>query len=627
LWVAGGGGSGINPRLAWSSDGKTWNATVNGDSVFANTNVSVVAWNGSLWVAGGDGSASIGVLPSSVTKLATSYDGKTWTISANTNFTFSTLVASLASRRVLPWVGTSPFGNGVTGPGLTGPTGPSGGPIGPTGPGITGAIGATGVQGSTGPTGLNGVTGPTGPSGGPIGPTGPVFVYSGPTGAIIFNAGGITGITGSVNLTYNSTLNQIGFNALVSNPIPVIPTITSGGYAFNGTTSTYTYYGFNGGTSTFTLPSTTSGVLYFAIGGGGGGAGSFFGGGGGAGGLLTNDPGLTGAVLSTQYSPGSITLSSGTTYTVAIGRGGTGGLGGTGGSNGGNTTLSGGSISGITGIGGGGGGTSTANASSGGGCGGGAGFNFNAGTSLQGYTGGLGGNNTTSSINAGGGGGIGGNAPNAINTGSVGGAGGIGLTYLGLAVGGGGGGGGNNGPGAGSYGGGTGGTGGSQGYNGVTGTGGGGGGNSAKSESGPGGNGGSGLFILLLPNAYATPTTTNVANIGLTGPSNSLILNASNGLNITGIAGSTGSSVLTYNAISGAVSYNNYSRGTVVANGTSSVAVTNTTVTPNSVVILTLKTLVGTVGPAYVSSVTAGTGFSIQSQSGDTSTYNYLIIN
>lgn len=68
-------------------------------------------------------------------------------------------------------------------------------------------------------------------------------------------------------------------------------------------------------------------------------------------------------------------------------------------------------------------------------------------------------------------------------------------------------------------------------------------------------------------------------------------------------------------------------RGTVTANGTSAVNVTNSEVTANSVVVLTVKTVSGTVGPAYVSSVTAGTGFSIKSQSGDGSVYNYLVIN
>ncbi len=68
-------------------------------------------------------------------------------------------------------------------------------------------------------------------------------------------------------------------------------------------------------------------------------------------------------------------------------------------------------------------------------------------------------------------------------------------------------------------------------------------------------------------------------------------------------------------------------KGTVTANGTTDVSVTNSEVTANSVIILTVKTVSGTVGPAYVSSTTAGTGFNVKSASGDASVYNYLIIN
>lgn len=68
-------------------------------------------------------------------------------------------------------------------------------------------------------------------------------------------------------------------------------------------------------------------------------------------------------------------------------------------------------------------------------------------------------------------------------------------------------------------------------------------------------------------------------------------------------------------------------KGTVTANGTSSVSVTNSQVTSNSVIILTVKTVSGTVGPAYVASTTVGSGFTIKSNSGDASVYNYLIIN
>lgn len=67
--------------------------------------------------------------------------------------------------------------------------------------------------------------------------------------------------------------------------------------------------------------------------------------------------------------------------------------------------------------------------------------------------------------------------------------------------------------------------------------------------------------------------------------------------------------------------------GTVTANGTSSVSVSNTNITANSVVLLTVKTVNGTVGPAYVATTTASTGFTIQSSAGDACVYNYLIIN
>ena len=67
--------------------------------------------------------------------------------------------------------------------------------------------------------------------------------------------------------------------------------------------------------------------------------------------------------------------------------------------------------------------------------------------------------------------------------------------------------------------------------------------------------------------------------------------------------------------------------GTFVCNGATPVVVANTLLTANSVVVITLKTIGGTVGavPA-VTSVTPGTGFSTTGTASDTSTYNYLII-
>lgn len=67
--------------------------------------------------------------------------------------------------------------------------------------------------------------------------------------------------------------------------------------------------------------------------------------------------------------------------------------------------------------------------------------------------------------------------------------------------------------------------------------------------------------------------------------------------------------------------------GTFTANGTSPVTVTNKLITANSVVIITLKTVGGTVG-AYpaIQTITPGTGFTVAATASDTSVYNYTII-
>lgn len=70
-----------------------------------------------------------------------------------------------------------------------------------------------------------------------------------------------------------------------------------------------------------------------------------------------------------------------------------------------------------------------------------------------------------------------------------------------------------------------------------------------------------------------------------------------------------------------------FNAGTFVCNGSTPVTVTDADVTANSSIIVTLKTVGGTVGavPA-VKTITAGTGFTIAGTASDTSTYNYLII-
>lgn len=66
--------------------------------------------------------------------------------------------------------------------------------------------------------------------------------------------------------------------------------------------------------------------------------------------------------------------------------------------------------------------------------------------------------------------------------------------------------------------------------------------------------------------------------------------------------------------------------GTTAAMTAGSVAVSNTSVTTNSVITASLKTAGGTVGSPFVSVITPGSGFTLKSTSGtDTSVYNYFI--
>ncbi len=73
LWVAGSSGS-IANRLGYSTDGITWSASTNGNSIFTSSVVEV-AFDGSLWVAAGAGTNTLGY----------STDGITWSASTNGN--------------------------------------------------------------------------------------------------------------------------------------------------------------------------------------------------------------------------------------------------------------------------------------------------------------------------------------------------------------------------------------------------------------------------------------------------------------------------------------------------------------------------------------------------------------
>lgn len=68
------------------------------------------------------------------------------------------------------------------------------------------------------------------------------------------------------------------------------------------------------------------------------------------------------------------------------------------------------------------------------------------------------------------------------------------------------------------------------------------------------------------------------------------------------------------------------SGGTVTCTGGGTPTVTNSTVTANSVVMFGLKTAGGTPAVPIMTTVTAGTGFTITCGGSDTSVYNYVIL-
>jgi hypothetical protein len=67
--------------------------------------------------------------------------------------------------------------------------------------------------------------------------------------------------------------------------------------------------------------------------------------------------------------------------------------------------------------------------------------------------------------------------------------------------------------------------------------------------------------------------------------------------------------------------------GTVTLNETTPVEVADARVTANSIIVLTLKTVGGTVGAQpVIDTITPGTGFTVKGSASDTSIYNYAIL-
>jgi hypothetical protein len=117
--------------------------------------------------------------------------------------------------------------------------------------------------------------------------------------------------------------------------------------------------------------------------------------------------------------------------------------------------------------------------------------------------------------------------------------------------------------------------------------------------------------VTLLPGqdvTFVCPTKGKWYQLGSTGAYSGTFTGTLNNVNIASIAAAqTG----TFTALTGG----------------GPVTVANTSVTANSGVLITLKTVGGTVGsPPIIKTITAGTGFTVTNTAGDTSIYNYTII-
>jgi len=67
--------------------------------------------------------------------------------------------------------------------------------------------------------------------------------------------------------------------------------------------------------------------------------------------------------------------------------------------------------------------------------------------------------------------------------------------------------------------------------------------------------------------------------------------------------------------------------GTFTATEGTDVTVVAPEVTADSVIVITLKTVGGTVGAVpVIQTITPGTGFTVDADSGDTSVYNYVVL-
>ena len=182
LWVAGGNGGGAASSLMWSTDGKTWNASAN--NTFS-TNGNSVAWNGNLWVAAGFG---IGA----ASNMMWSTDGTTW--NASTNSTFSAAGVGVASAIPLTTyaippsqIGDVTLSNSIVTVGAATAGSTTSGSV-----NVSGGYFVNGVALSTGGGGGSTISGST------------------TSGNVLLATGTSTGIQGNTNLFFNTTSNFLG---------------------------------------------------------------------------------------------------------------------------------------------------------------------------------------------------------------------------------------------------------------------------------------------------------------------------------------------------------------------------------------------------------------------------------
>jgi hypothetical protein len=227
IWVAVGNGNGTALNtIQWSDDGKIWNPITSGGFPTSSGSGFAIAWNGSLWLAGGFLSGSSRLISTQWSK-----DGKSWNYISAGGFS--------GGVNGFTWTGTQWLAVGNT-LGLGNQTSIQTSPDGKnwfnaasdTFTSIGRGISAGFISSGEGPEGPTGPTGPASTVTGPTGPTGPASTVTGPTGpasiiptiwsfpSIVFNIvqGTVSSLQsyGPFDFPTSSTTNYTSFSIPVS---------------------------------------------------------------------------------------------------------------------------------------------------------------------------------------------------------------------------------------------------------------------------------------------------------------------------------------------------------------------------------------------------------------------------